>query len=183
MRINRQIASTFIALVSSVIFASGAWAHTDVVGTSPMDGAVIDVTPADVSITFSEPPIEEGAAILLADVSGTELPLGEVQFVGATVKAAAPTDLVAGDYIVTWRVSAKDGHVLTGEFSFTFTGKVAVANPTNTVTAGTQDIPVAVPVMDEKVTGNSGSTLMLSFIAVLVASAMVIAIIATKKRK
>ena len=182
MRIKHLIATTFIALISSFAFATSSTAHTDVVSTSPADGAVIDVTPADVSITFSEPPIQEGAAILLADVSGVELPLGEVEFNGAQVKAAAPTDLPAGDYIVTWRVSAQDGHVLTGEFSFTFTGKVAVANPTNTVTAGTQETAVAVPVMDDAKTGNSGSTLLTSLIAVLVVSAIVAAVIASKKR-
>ena len=183
MRFNRLVATTFIALISSIALATSSSAHTDVVSTSPTDGAVIDVTPADVSITFSEPPIEEGAAILLANVAGTQLPLGEVEFDGAQVKAAAPSDLPAGDYIVTWRVSAQDGHVLTGEFSFTFTGKVAVTNPTNTVTAGTQETAVAVPVMEEAKTGNSGSTLLTSFIAVLVVSAIVAAIIASRKRK
>lgn len=182
MRINRLLATTFIALLSSFTFAVSASAHTDVVSTSPADGAVIDVTPADVSITFSEPPIKEGAAILLADVSGTELPLGEVQFEGASVKAAAPTDLPAGDYIVTWRVSAEDGHVLTGEFSFTFTGKVVVVDPTNSVTAGTEEAAVAVPVMDDAKTGDSGSTLLTAFIAVLVVSAIVATIIAARKR-
>ena len=182
MRIKRLIATTFIALISSFAFATSSTAHTDVVSTSPADGAVIDVTPADVSITFSEPPIQEGAAILLADVSGVELPLGEVQFDGAQVKAAAPSDLPAGDYIVTWRVSAQDGHVLTGEFSFTFTGKVVVVDPTNSVTAGTEETAVAVPVMDDAKTGNSGSTLLTSFIAVLVVSAIVAAVIASRKR-
>lgn len=183
MRFNRIFATTSIALLSALIFVTGAAAHSDVIGTSPEDGAVIDVTPADLSITFSEPPLEVGAAIVLADVSGNELPVGDIEIVGATVKVAAPKDLSAGDYIVSWRVTGEDGHVLTGEFSFTFTGKVAVTNPTNTVTAGTQETAVAVPVMEEAKTGNSGSTLLTSFIAVLVVSAIVAAIIASRKRK
>ena len=83
---------------------------------------------------------------------------------------------------MTWRVSAQDGHVLTGEFSFTFTGKVVVVDPTNSVTAGTEETAVAVPVMDDAKTGNSGSTLLTSFIAVLVVSAIVAAVIASRKR-
>ena len=182
MRIKRLVATTFIALISSIALATSSTAHTDVVSTSPTDGAVIDVTPADVSITFSEPPIEQGAAILLADVSGTELPLGDIEFNGAQVKAAAPTDLPAGDYIVTWRVSAQDGHVLTGEFSFTFTGKVVVVDPTNSVTAGTEETAVAIPVMEDVTSGDDGSNLLVRSIVALVAIAIVVAIYAARKR-
>jgi hypothetical protein len=182
MRFHLKLASTFIAVLSSILLASSANAHTDVVSTSPEDGAVIDVTPAEISITFSEPPISQGAAILLADVSGTELPLGEIQIEGAKVKAAAPADLLAGDYVVTWRVSAQDGHVITGEFSFTYTGKVAVTNPTNTVTAGTEEPIVAIPVSAEPA-GESGCNLLVTAVAVFLVGAIVAAVLATRRRK
>ena len=182
MRFISRISTVVITAVCSLLLVSSASAHTDVVSTSPIDGAVIDVTPAEISITFSEPPIEAGAAILLADVSGTELPLGEVKFEGAKISAAAPSDLPAGDYLVTWRVSAEDGHALTGEFSFTFTGKVAVTDPTNTVTAGTEESPIAVPIMDDEATGNSGATLWISLLAVLIVSTIVAAIVASRKK-
>lgn len=183
MRFISKISTVVLAVISSLLLVASAWAHTDVVSTSPIDGAVIDVTPAEISITFSEPPIEAGAAILLADVSGTQLPLGEVNFEGAKISAAAPIDLPAGDYVVTWRVSAEDGHALTGEFSFTFTGKVSVNDPNNTITTGSAETAVAIPVMDDEVTGNSGGTLWISLLAVLIASAIVAAIVASRKRQ
>lgn len=183
MRFRSVLISIFLAILSSVSLATTTFAHTDVVSTSPEDGAVIDVTPAEVSITFSEPPISQGAAIVLADISGNELPLGDVEIDGTTIKAASPSDLIAGDYVVNWRVSAQDGHVITGKFTFTFTGKVSVTNPTNTVTAGTTESPIVMPIMDEAETGESGRNLLVSLVATFIAGLLIASIIATRRRK
>ena len=140
MRFKRLIVATVIAGFSSFLVATSASAHTDVVSTSPVDGAVTEVPPAIISVTFSEPPITEGAAIVLADVSGTEIEVGPVTFEGAKISVASPPDLQPGEYVVTWRISAEDGHALTGEFRFAYNGDVVVTNVSPDVTAMATDV-------------------------------------------
>ncbi|MEN9741942.1 MAG: hypothetical protein RIR66_898, partial [Actinomycetota bacterium] len=122
MRFTRLISAIVLALASSFFIATSASAHTDLVNTSPLDGAEIDVAPAVISLTFSEPVLEVGTAIVLNQADGTEVELGDLTFEGATVSAVAPADLMPGEYTVTWRAAADDGHVQTGEFGFTFNG-------------------------------------------------------------
>jgi methionine-rich copper-binding protein CopC len=135
MKLKQSFFALFLALMTSLIPITSASAHTDLVSTSPQDGSINDVPPAIISITFSEPPITEGAAIILSDASGTEFPVGEVTFEGAKVSVTSAPDLPPNEYLVTWRISAEDGHVLTGEFNFTYSGELVISPAEPMITA------------------------------------------------
>ncbi|MEY4493415.1 MAG: hypothetical protein RL355_764 [Actinomycetota bacterium] len=176
MRFTRLILAVVLALFSSFFVTPSASAHTELVNTSPIDGAEIDVAPAVISLTFSDPVLEVGTAIVLNQADGTEVELGELTFEGATVSASAPADLTPGEYTVTWRAAADDGHVQTGEFAFTFNGTVVAVDSEATA------LPMAQSGIDEEET-NENSNSWIILLASFVASATIGTIYATKKRK
>lgn len=148
MKLGRIFAALLIALFTPITVSSSVQAHTDLVSTSPAADSVTEVPPAFISVTFSEPPITEGAAIVLADVAGNVIPVGEVMFEGAKMSVASPPDLPPTEYVVTWRISAEDGHVLTGEFNFTYNGDAVVSNTSPMASALAADSTVVAPAQD-----------------------------------
>jgi methionine-rich copper-binding protein CopC len=100
---------------------STALAHTDIVSTSPAAQADVNVSQESISITFSEPPLIEGAAIVVMNEAGDILDSPAPTLAGATLSIPWPIDLTPGEVLVTWRATADDGHVLSDEFSFKYT--------------------------------------------------------------
>lgn len=177
MRFIRVIFAASLALFGSLLVSTSALGHADVVSTSPTADSEIDVAPATISISFSEPVLEVGAAIVLADSSGSEIGVGEVTFEGATMSVSSPPDLAPGEYIVTWRASSNDGHVMTGEFGFTFNGTVVVASPVEIAS------PMAQSGARLEDTQKKSSNAWIYLLASFVATSTIATIIATKKRK
>ena len=112
-----------LALVGASVLGpiSTALAHTDIVSTSPAAEADVNVSQESISITFSEPPLVDGAAIVVMDEAGDILDSPAPTLAGATLSIPWPIDLTPGEVLVTWRATADDGHVLSDEFSFKYT--------------------------------------------------------------
>ena len=177
MRFIRLISAIALALFGSFLVATSANAHADVVSTSPIDGSEVDVAPAQISVTFSEPVLETGTAIVLNQADGTEVSVGALTVEGSTISVASPPDLAAGEYKVTWRAAADDGHVLTGEFGFTFNGTVVVADPVLSAS------PMAQTGIEPRDATQKNSNSWIILIASFVVSATIGTIYVTKKRK
>jgi len=112
-----------LALVGASVLGpiSTALAHTDIVSTSPAAQADVNVSQESISITFSEPPLVDGAAIVVMNEAGDILDSPAPTLAGATLSIPWPIDLTPGEVLVTWRATADDGHVLSDEFSFKYT--------------------------------------------------------------
>ena len=65
MRVIRIISAITLAFFGSLVIVTSANAHTDLISTSPVADSEVDVAPAVISLTFSEPVLEAGAAIVL----------------------------------------------------------------------------------------------------------------------
>lgn len=114
---------TFLgALAITVTFAGAGIAHTDLVSSNPAAGETISSTdvPDSIALTFSEPPLLEGSAIVLANEDGSPVTAEDVALEGSTLSIPWPTDIKSGLVTVTWRIAADDGHVLSDKFTFTF---------------------------------------------------------------
>lgn len=110
--------------------AAPASAHTALVGTDPVNGAVLAAPPDAISLTFDEtvrlPP--GGVTLFAADgqvLESTGSAADEV------VRVDLPGALGAGTYLLSWRVVSDDGHPLAGTLSF------SVDRPSRTVVAAT----------------------------------------------
>ena len=115
---NRRIAGIGFALLA-VLVASGAYAHIKASKTSPEDGATLSGPVRTLRVWFNREP----------DVSLSKLelegPAGPMKVEG--LHTMGEKDLMArvsgrmpdGAYTARWQAAGDDGHVLTGEWTFT----------------------------------------------------------------
>jgi methionine-rich copper-binding protein CopC len=97
--------------------ASPAFAHDELLGSSPEAGEIFDTAPTEIVLDFSNDIIEVGTAIEVVDHHGEEVAIGEPVIAGPQVTAALPADL-EGDYQVRWRAVSSDGHPIEGTIDF-----------------------------------------------------------------
>ena len=119
-----------------------ARAHTELTGTQPADGAELKKPPKQVTLTFAEPPLATGLAVVLQSKSGPQDLPADVR--GNAVVAEWPAEASGGQYRVSYRVVAADGHPITGQLSFVVAqtepqapSESAAAAPTPTPTTTT----------------------------------------------
>jgi copper transport protein len=135
-----------LAVLCSLLLASPAAAHAELVNIAPANGAQLRAPPTEVRLTFTEPVnlVEDG--IRLVDHVGATVPTPDPTVDGRTVRWPMPADLPEGPYVVTWRVVSADGHPISGAFSFgvgtaaavpdTATGTGTTTTSVNTVASG-----------------------------------------------
>jgi methionine-rich copper-binding protein CopC len=123
---RRALFAVLIALLSMSAVPT-AQAHTEVISTEPADGAQLKKAPAQVTLTFAEPPLDTGLAVVAQGPDGqADLPT-EVK--GNTVIASWPLGTPGGQYRVSYRVVAADGHPITGQLGFSVAGSEAPKTP------------------------------------------------------
>jgi copper transport protein len=108
-----------------------AAAHALVVNTNPQAATRISSAPAELRVEFSEEVRPLGQALALQGPNG-RVRLGPVRRPDVRALAAALPALADGSYTASWQiVSADDGHVEAGSFTFAIgaTGPVASAAP------------------------------------------------------
>jgi copper transport protein len=110
------VASFLLAL------AAPASAHANLASSDPAASALLDHAPAEVTMTFTEPPDPKLSFVHVLDVNGTPVESGPVRAVPGhddQLRIPLPSDLPDGVYTVSWRVvSETDGHQTADAFSF-----------------------------------------------------------------
>jgi methionine-rich copper-binding protein CopC len=155
-----------VVLLATAV-ASPAAAHTDLVSSSPENGATLDAPPDQITLKFAEAVLTSGAQIVATSAKGTTVDLGPAEVAGAKVTAAWPADAAEGRYKVSWRVSGDDGHPLKGTFAFT----VDAARPTQSAIAEPVDPAASASPVSDTTETSSGVNLLLPalFVAALAA--------------
>ncbi|WP_350348731.1 copper resistance CopC family protein [Agromyces sp. G08B096] len=97
--------------------AQPAFAHDELLGSTPENGEVFDTAPEQVELTFSNDVIAVGSVIEVVDHHAEPVETGETTVLGPVVSAALPADL-SGEYQVRWRVVSSDGHPIEGTIDF-----------------------------------------------------------------
>jgi methionine-rich copper-binding protein CopC len=118
---QRILGSILLAGFGLLVPISMASAHTDLVSTSPDTGSDVNAAQEKISLTFSEPPLVDGAAIVVMNSTGDILDSPAPALDGASLSIPWPADLTPGNVTVQWRATAQDGHVESGEFVFNYT--------------------------------------------------------------
>ena len=127
-----------LAVLFSLLFASPAAAHAELVNTTPANGEQLTSPPTEIQMTFTESINLLDGGIRLLDNAGTAVLTPDPTVDAQTVTWPMPADLPEGPYVVTWRVVSSDGHPISGAFSFGV-GTAAPSVPsssTGTDTAG-----------------------------------------------
>lgn len=124
--VHRRLTSTALALAliggaaaPGVVLAPVAAAHSVLVSVEPQDGATLDASPDQVSLTFNEEINQTFASVAVTSGQDrTNLVVGEPVAEGSTVTAELD-GLADGAYTVGFRVTSADGHVVSGSSVFT----------------------------------------------------------------
>jgi copper transport protein len=127
-----------LAVLLSLLFATPAAAHAELLSTTPANGDQLTRPPSEIQMTFSESVNLVDDGIRLVGHVGATVPTPEPTVDAQTVTWPMPADLPEGPYIVTWRVVSSDGHPISGAFSFGI-GTAAAAVPGSSTGADTPD--------------------------------------------
>jgi len=115
-----------IALLTSALVLSGvsvASAHTVLISSNPGKGSTIKIWPSKITLKFADPLLTLGKQainkVVVTDPDNFLVSTGVTNVKGAvlTVPLVNVTP-VTGKYKVSYRVSAQDGHIVTGSFTF-----------------------------------------------------------------
>ncbi len=112
------------AAASGLILAGPAFGHAKLRSSSPAAQAQLQTAPKSLILTFNES-VQLAALTLSADGKSVPVTVDRSAPAAAQVTVQLPA-LAAGKYAVQWSVlSADDGHVSKGGFSFTVAGAAA----------------------------------------------------------
>ncbi|QFZ24201.1 copper-binding protein [Saccharothrix syringae] len=117
----RACAALVLALLPVLGGQGTAAAHATLVSTAPAGWQVLDTTPAEVALTFSEPVDLGLATVRLLGPAGDVVPTGEPAHAGDRPEAVVvpvPRALSDGTYTVSWQVTSADSHPVRGAFVF-----------------------------------------------------------------
>lgn len=96
--------------------------HLRLEKSEPARGAVLATPPTAIRLWYSLPPELSVTAVKLASADGTAITLSKpTRGSGAKdpVSVNITHPLAPGGYVVSWKTSSKDGHPISGDFSFT----------------------------------------------------------------
>ncbi|HTR89029.1 MAG TPA: CopD family protein [Solirubrobacteraceae bacterium] len=110
-----------IAASCSLAFASPAWGHAQLLGTSPTSGATVPAQPREVIFEFNQNVGGTLGAVRVYDARGDEVddldvshPDGDEHWMGVGLKPHLPD----GTYTATYRVISADTHIVYGGLVF-----------------------------------------------------------------
>ena len=118
----KRLAALAVAGLAALALASAAAAHSLLLESTPVAGAVLSAAPREVMLRFNNRIEKTLSRVRLLDEGGTARPV-------TLTTGAAPADrltgalppLEPGRWRVEWQVLSTDGHVVTGRFDFRIT--------------------------------------------------------------
>ncbi|MCX6459135.1 MAG: copper resistance protein CopC [Actinobacteria bacterium] len=144
---TRRSLAVLAALITLLfLVASPASAHTELTSSTPANGAVVNGPPSTISLTFNEPPLAEGLAVQVAALDGPQVEVGKPTLKGSTVTVTWPATANSGEYSISYRVVADDGHPVTGQIAFSITAassSPSVVTPSPTAASPSTSAPAA----------------------------------------
>ena len=136
-RLLRAIASGLMTLVFLTLVSAPSQAHTQLVSSSPSNGAVLEVAPTAVTFVFDEPLLPHLDTVSINTESGVNVTSESVKPRDNTVSMPWPIDLKPGKYQVAYRIVADDGHPVTGAITLSYGTPIAPsASPSATGVTG-----------------------------------------------
>ncbi|WP_104167213.1 copper resistance CopC family protein [Arthrobacter sp. SX1312] len=183
-RADRVLAALLpaVLLAFAVLLGAGgaATAHDELTGSNPAEGAVVDVLPPSLELSFSSVPSGIGAQIQVLDASGADWADGPAAIVDRSATQPLRPGAPAGEYTVNWRVVSADSHPIEGSFAFT-TQEGGTTAPDTASTPGPMDVQDDQAEETQQAGVGDFPWSIVLMIAALVAIAVVLAVTARKR--
>jgi copper transport protein len=123
------VGAVFVVVVGLLAAAGTAFAHAELLSSSPANQELLTESPTEIGLQFTESvdPIEPGIRLIAAD--GDHVEIGAVDQSAGTdrMRAAVPATLADGTYVVAWQAVSADSHRVRGSFTFSVGVPSAVA--------------------------------------------------------
>ena len=127
------------------ILASPSFAHTELISSNPQADSVVTKLPKQLTLTFSEPPLEAGSVVKIEQSDSAVSAKLSGQVNGSKINFDWPDSIHSGKVIVHWRAVADDGHVVSGAYKFFYQTKFVSVSPSPTTTSGAEHLqPVTI---------------------------------------
>jgi copper transport protein len=107
-----------VAVAMMLLAPTTAWAHAALIDADPADRAILDESPAAVTLTFNESVSVPTGGVRLFDADARPVAAGPVDQPTPETVALPLDGLEPGGYVVTWRVVSDDSHPIAGVLSF-----------------------------------------------------------------
>jgi hypothetical protein len=153
MRARRAVLAALLTLLALVLAPGVALAHAELESSSPADGAVLAVAPAEITGDFSAAVDPARSSMELRGPDGAVLATGGVPGDGPATRMtiAGLPELAPGAYEVRWTtVTADDNGVERGTFAFAVAAATPSPSPSPSLsptaaTTGTSEAPTVAP--------------------------------------
>jgi methionine-rich copper-binding protein CopC len=123
MKIRRISGAALLLMVAIVLMASAPAAmHLRLVKAEPAADTTVTAAPREIRLFFSQEPEIRATKVTVTDAASTEVTVATAKADakdGKIVIALITGAVAPGNYTVTWRTMAKDGHAVNGTFHFT----------------------------------------------------------------
>ena len=177
----KQLLFAFVAVF--LLFVPNASAHTYLDTTIPEDGATVTTALQSIELTY-QGKIEEGSTFKVIASDGAEMAIEAVTLKDGVLTGTLVEPLPNDSYKVEWESISKDGHPLSGSFSFTVNAPVVTDQPTENDAA--QEIeaeleePSAVDTNEE--TEDNSSSTPLIIVGILLVLIILVSLLTLAKR-
>ena len=114
----RVLAAVTLCLGVLIFGTSPASAHAILTRVSPEPDAVLEESPEEISLSFTETISIPAQGIRLFDPSGSEVSGITAVARGSTMTAKVPLLTTDGSYTVAWKAVSADGHAISGAYLF-----------------------------------------------------------------
>lgn len=119
-------AATLAAMM--LLAPTPAHGHDTLLSSDPADGAALDASPEQITLTYSADVLEVSPVVQVSENGQGEPVVLDPVIDGPTVTAEITDPLPAGTHTVQWRVVSSDGHPIEGSFTFTVEGEAGAAD-------------------------------------------------------
>jgi copper transport protein len=121
---RRLFAALAVCTFAALAPAAPAFAHAQLMSTTPGGNSVLDQSPENIELEFSENVSAGPGAIRVYDSNANRVDESPVsQPDDRHIVTLDLPELDGGGYVVTWRVTSADSHPISGAFSFSVGGE------------------------------------------------------------
>jgi len=127
---GRLAAALLLSGIALVASATPAFAHAELVASTPAENASLAAAPGRIELTFNEPVSLPENPLEVVGPGNVTWQVGTPRVAGAEVSAPVTASGPAGRYTVVYRVVSDDGDTVSGSVAFTMTtGATSEAAP------------------------------------------------------
>ncbi|GAA2567955.1 hypothetical protein GCM10010435_47160 [Winogradskya consettensis] len=115
----KKALAALAAILVVLLPAAPAWAHAQMIASTPAKDATLTTAPTAITLKFTERLNPGFTTIVLSDAARQRIPAAPPAIDSATGTLTLTQPLTNGPYTVAYRVVSVDGHTVQGSYLFT----------------------------------------------------------------